>query len=434
MSASTGATHHHGRAGDDLATKGVSSMPDYAIFVGIDLGATAHRVQVLAPGGERLAERTVEHSGPGLAAVADYLVGLAAEPGQVAVGLEVPRGAVVDTLLERGCHVYGLNPKQLDRFRDRHSVAGAKDDRRDAFVLADALRTDRPAFRRLAQDDPLVVQLRELSRLHEELGQEHTRLANRLRDQLLRYFPQVLPLCPAADEPWLWTLLTEAATPAAAQALTVSALRRVLSAHRIRRVSVEALHTAVQVPALRVAPGTVEAASDHVTLLLPRLRVVHEQRTRCAHRLDALLDTLAAAGDQPEHRDVKILRSLPGLGSIIAATMLAEGARPLAARDYQSLRAHTGVAPVTRQSGKQRLVLMRRACNPRLRNALYHWAFASLRLDAHCRAHYDRLRQHHGHARALRGVADRLLRLLITLLTTGTLYDATRCRVAEESA
>jgi hypothetical protein len=60
----------------------------------------------------------------------------------VAIGIEIPRGAVVETLVERRFAVYSLNPKQMDRFRDRHSVAGAKDDSRDALVIADSLRTD----------------------------------------------------------------------------------------------------------------------------------------------------------------------------------------------------------------------------------------------------------------------------------------------------
>src|SRR5215813_1944909 len=84
------------------------------------------------------------------------------------------RGAVVETLVERGFHVYAINPKQLDRFRDRHSVAGAKDDRRDAFVLGDSLRTDRDCFRRVRLDDPVVIQVRELSRVDEDLGRENS--------------------------------------------------------------------------------------------------------------------------------------------------------------------------------------------------------------------------------------------------------------------
>ena len=130
-----------------------------------------------------------------------------------------------------------------------------------------------------------------------------------------------------------------------------------------------------------------------------------------------------------EHRDVTILRSLPGVGRVVAATMLAEASHVLAARDYQTLRAHAGVAPVTRQSGKGRYVIIRRSCNHRLRDAVFHWARNSIRLDGRSRAQYTRLRQRHGYARALRGVADRLLGLLIVMLTNGTVYDQSRRHV-----
>ena len=214
-------------------------------------------------------------------------------------------------------------------------------------------------------------------------------------------------------------------TPAAAQQVTRSALAALLARYRVRRLRADEVVAVLQAPALRVAPGTVEAAGEHVGLLLPRLALVHDQRTRCERRLDALLEAVARAepaADHEEHRDVTILRSLPGVGRLVAATMLAEASRPLAARDYQTLRAHAGVAPVTRQSGKSRRVVMRRSCNPRLRHALFHWARNSIRLDARCRAHYLRLRERHGYARALRGVADRLLRVLVAMLTTQTLY------------
>jgi transposase len=339
---------------------------------------------------------------------------------------------VVDVLLEQGCHVFAINPKQLDRFRDRHTVAGAKDDRRDAFVAADALRTDRHAFRRLHGEDPQVLQVRELSRLHGELQEEHCRLTNRLREQLWRFYPQLLALTPAADAPWLWALLEQAPTPAQGRRVTLSAVRALLARHRIRRLTAEAVHAALQEPPLPVAPGTEAAAQEHVGLLLPRLQLVHAQRTHCAQRLERLLTLLAtpaAGADRPEHRDVTVLRSMPGLGRLVAATMLAEASRPLAARDYQTLRAHAGVAPVTRQSGKTRLVSMRHSCNGRLRAAVFHWARNAIRLDPHSRAHYDRLRQRHRHARALRGVADRLLSILARMLSTRTLYDPTRRRL-----
>src|SRR5215470_17281696 len=115
----------------------------YEWCVGIDWGSQQHQVSVLDRDRRRVGERVVDHDGASLARLADWLWTLSAgQPQRVAVAIEVPRSAIVEGLLERGFHLFALNPKQLDRFRDRHSVAGAKDDRRDAFVLADSVRTD----------------------------------------------------------------------------------------------------------------------------------------------------------------------------------------------------------------------------------------------------------------------------------------------------
>jgi hypothetical protein len=113
----------------------------------------------------------------------------AAEPSQILAAIEVPHGPVVETLIERGFKVHAINPKQMDRFRDRFTMAGAKDDSRDAEVMASALRTDPRCFRPLAAADPIIVELREWSRIAEDLGVERNRLVNRLREQLWRYFP-----------------------------------------------------------------------------------------------------------------------------------------------------------------------------------------------------------------------------------------------------
>jgi transposase len=413
----------------------VSEQP-YAWYVGIDWASESHQVCVLDGAGTRAGERAFEHSGPGLAALADWLLEVTgAGPAHLAVAIEVPRGAVVETLVERGFAVFALNPKQLDRFRDRHTVAGAKDDRRDARVLADSLRTDQPAFRPVRPDDPHIVELRELSRLADELQEETRRLANRLRDQLLRFYPQLLPLCPAADEPWLWTLLSQAPTPEQGQRLSARAVARLLQAHRIRRLTPEAVRAALQIPPLRVQPGTVAAAATVIAFLLPRLRLVHEQHGRIEQHIEALLAVVSreegAEGPRPEHRDVEILRSLPGIGRLVAATLLGEAAQPLAARDYDTVRALAGAAPVTRKSGKRRVVSMRYACHQRLRQAVYHWARVSVQRDERSQWHYRALRARgHNHARALRGVADRLLDVLIAMLKTGTLYDPMRRRAA----
>ncbi len=402
---------------------------EYRIYVGIDWASAIHQVCVLDRGRDTVTQRSFAHSGEGLGALGHWLHELAGgDPGQVAVAIEVPRGAVVESLVEQGFHVYAINPKQLDRFRDRHSMAGAKDDRRDALVLGDSLRTDRGRFRRVQLDDPLIIQLREVSRMDEELAREGNQLANRLREQLRRFYVQALTLCPAVDEPWWWELLERAPAPAAARQLRSNTVAQLLKKHRIRRVNTEQVLAALKAPALPVAPGVVEAATEHIRLLLPRLRLVHSQRHHCGQRLEALLDqiTVEATDDpkQREHRDVEILRSLPGVGRVVAATVLAEASAALAERDYHALRAHAGIAPVTQQSGKRRVVLMRYACNHRLRNALYHGARVAAIYNPPSKAYYTALRRRgHSYARALRALGDRLLRVLIAMLTHRTLYD-----------
>jgi transposase len=408
------------------------SHTSFGWYVGIDWATQAHQVILLDAERQVLGERSVPHTGGALAELADWLTAVCGGAvDRVAVAIEMPRGTVVETLLERGFAVFALNPKQLDRFRDRYTVAGAKDDRRDALVLAASLITDQPAFRPVRLDDPQVIRLRELARLEAELHQEEARLTNRLRDLLHRIYPQVLRLSPAADEPWVWALLELAPTPVDARQLTRPALSKLLRAHRIRRLTADTVLAHLQAPPLRVAPGTVEAVGEHIGLLIPRVRLVHEQRAHCRRRLERVLATMAehAPGQCGEHRDVEILRSLPGVGRLVAATMLAEASQLLAQRDYHALRAQGGIAPVTRQSGTRARVDMRYHCNHRLRNALYHWGRVSAQCDRLSRQHYQVLRgRGHNHGRAVRGVVDRLLLILMAMLRSQTSYDPTRRR------
>jgi transposase len=260
--------------------------------------------------------------------------------------------------------------------------------------------------------------------LEDDLGHDWSRLTNQLREQLQRYFPQMVQFSPAADDPWVWELLQTEPLPARARKLRRSQVQKILTRYRIRRLTAEQVREQLQTPALPVAPGIAEAASEACLLLILRLRLLAQQRKHVAQSIQAILVDLAADSDGKQHRDVQVLSSLPGVGRIIAATMLVEAAQPLANRDYHALRAYGGVAPVTRQSGKRKLVSMRYACNQRLRNAFYHWARVSLQNDDRSRAHYHRLREKgHSHGRALRGVADRLLAMLVSMLRSGSSYD-----------
>ena len=411
---------HHGA----VEGKARRSEP-FHFMVGIDGATQFHQVCLIDAERQVLEEKQIEHSGSGMAQLIELLMQRSGgRPEQVAVAIETPRGAIVEALVEGQFAVFSLNPKQMDRFRDRHTVPGAKDDSRDAFVMADALRTDRHLFHRVRLDDPGIIRLRGLSRIEADLQQESVRTGHRLRELLLRYYPQMLKLCPSVDEGWFWDLLTIAPLPAKATKLKPAKIEQILKKHRIRRMDAAQVLTELKVPSLVLAPGSAEVASEHVLMLLPLLRFLRQQMSDLSQRIQGLLDEMALPGEGPEPRDVTILLSVPGVGRKVAATLLTEASQPLAERNYHALRSYAGVAPITRQSGKKRLVVMRQSCNPRLRNAIYHGACVHAQHDERAKKHYAALRaKGHSHGRAIRGIADRLLAVLITMLRTKTLYD-----------
>jgi transposase len=410
-------------------------------FVGIDWASEVHQVCLVDAAGKITGERRFPHGGVGLAELSVWLLAMTgAEPATIAVAIEVPHGPIVETLLERGFQVYAVNPKQLDRFRDRFTVAGAKDDRRDAHVLGDALRTDRHCFRRLVAEEAMVIELREWSRMVEDLQQERNRLSNRVREQLWRYYPQALAISDDLAADWFLELWAAVPTPAKAARVRESSIERVLKTHRIRRITAAEVLRILRQQPLTVAAGTAEAASAHIRTVAARLKLVNRQIKEAHRYLDALCTRLTEgagetpAGQQPEQRDVRILRSLPGVGRIVLATLLAEAAEPLRRRDYHALRTLSGVAPVTRRSGKRCVVVIRQACHMRLRSAVYHWARVAIQHDELSRRRYAELRKRgHSHGRALRSVADRLLAVACAMLNRRTLFDrnhASRCVAA----
>ena len=403
------------------------------VFAGIDWASTEHQVCLTSstsiPSSQ---QRAFPHEASGIGAMVDWLCKQAEHPEQVAAAIETPHGPIVEALMDRGIAVFSINPKQLDRFRDRFSPAGAKDDRRDALVLASSLRTDRHCFRRVEAMDPLVVELREWSRMAEELKQERNRLTNRVRQQFWRYYPQFLDLADDPGADWVLALWAEAPTPARVAHLTEKKIASALAAHRIRRITAAGALAILKRPALTVAPGTAEAAQAHIATVAERLRLVNRQIKDVTRRIDALVGQLAGPESHPpgqdaEQHDVTILRSLPGVGLIVVATLLAEAPQAIQQRDYHALRTLTGAAPVTKRSGKSCHVEMRQACSHRLRTAVYHWARVAMQHDPASRGRYVALRARgHSHGRALRTVADRLLGVACAMLETRTLFDPSK--------
>src|SRR3954470_18787324 len=396
-------------------------------FAGIDWGSAKHQACLLDEAGTVVGERAFAHGGAGLAALCDWLVSIAGEAGRVAVAIEGPHGPVVDALLDRGFAVHAINPKQLERLRDRVSLAGATDDRRAARVAAGGLRTDPHLFRPVEAGDPAVIALREWSHLAEELQQERTRLSNRIRQQLWRYYPQLLAVSDDVTAEWVLDLWTLAPTPAKAARLRTPTLARLLQEHRIRRVDAERVHGLLRQPAIPVAEGVTEAAVLHLRSLVARLRLANREFHQAERKLDELCATLresTAAAKSGGLPDAAVLSSLPGIGPVTLAILLTEAAGPISLRDYAALRTLSGVAPVTKRSGKSCLVTMRYAAQVRLRNAVFHWARVAVLNDPKCGRRYAALRARgHSYGRALRSVGDRLLGIACVLLQRGLLFD-----------
>jgi transposase len=399
-------------------------------YAGVDWASESHHVVLADDDGRIIGEKVFKHGGEGLAELANWLMTTsgAADAAHIQVAIEVPHGPVVETLLERGFSVYAINPKQMDRFRDRFTPSGAKDDSRDAEVMASSLRTDPHCFRQLAGTDPLIIELREWSRIADELSTERNRLTNRMREQFWRYFPALLELDDDLGAEWLLDLWRAVPTPEKAARTREVTIAGLLKRYRIRRFDAAHVLGVLRQRPLQLAAGTTEAATAHIATLAARVRLLNRQIKEAHQRLDSLtarlLPTKETEPGQQKQRDVEILASWPGVGRIVLTTLLAEAFDPLQQRDYAALRSLTGVAPVTRQSGKSKTVIRRHACNVRLANAMYHWARVAVQHDPRSRAKYAALRARgHGHARALRSVADRLLNVACAMLKAGTTFN-----------
>lgn len=401
-----------------------------AVFIGVDWATQEHEVCAVDATGKVLARRSFEHSGDGLAELRTWITALAPQGDlqRVGVAIEVPHGAVVETLLEAELRVFAINPKQLDRFRDRFSPAGAKDDRRDARVLADSLRTDLRCFRALRVAEPAIIRLREWSRMVGEIQEERVRLGNRIREQLRRYFPQMLKLTEDVLAEWFLQIWRIVRTPTEAHSVKEGAIADVLKLERIRKYKAEEILCALRTRPVVVAEGTTDAAVDHIDLMLPRARLLNHQLALAKAKIDELTEALtpepSTDGEQKVQHDVNVLKSLPGIGRIVLATLLTEASQLLQERDYHALRTLAGVAPVTRRSGKSCTVGMRSACSHRLRNAVYHWSRVATIYEPRSRERYKALRSRgHSHGRALRTVADRLLAVACAMLRSHSLFE-----------
>ena len=403
--------------------------PPFLFFVGIDWGSTTHHACLLDANGSVRGSRAFPHGGAGQAELVRWLLDeTGAAPGQIAVAIETPHGPVVEGLLLAGFAVLAIGPAQIRGSRRRYVSSGAKDDPRDAWMLGRALRADPDLFRRLHLEESLVLQLRERTRTVNELTCQRTRLCHQIRQQLWRYYPQLLAIPDLLNQlthPWFVELWNKAKTPARALKLRVATLAKLLKKHGIRRLNAVSLREILHAAALSIAPGTAEAACRALQGLFAQAHTTNQLLAQARQDIRELLKAFSQNhADDQRPDDPTILLSLPGVGVYVLSTLFAEAFALLQRRDYPALRARSGVAPVSIQSGNTRWEIRRLAVQHELRNALYHWARVAAQHDPLSKARYRALRARgFSHGRALRTVGDRLLAVACAMLKNGTLYD-----------
>ena len=389
------------------------------LFAGDDWAEDHHDVEVMSEAGKVLVKRRLPEGVAGMARLHE-LIGehLGADGAEVVVGIETDHGPWVAALVAAGYTVFAVNPLQASRYRERHGVSGAKSDSGDAHMLTDMVRTDSHQLRAVAGDSAEADGVRVLARTHKTLIWERTRQVQRLRYQLREYFPAALEAFADLDAADALELLGKAPDPARAARLTRAQVSAALK--RARRRDIPGKATAI-LAALRGGqlgqPAALTAAyAVTVRSLIAVIIVLNEQVKALQGQVEENFG---------RHPDAEIYRSQPGMGAILGARVLGEfGDDPHRYADGKARRNYGGTSPITRASGKKKVVAARFIHNDRLVDALNAQAFASLNASPGARALYDELRARGiEHNDALRRLANRLVGILHGCLKTRTLYN-----------
>jgi transposase len=399
----------------------VDEEGDRVLFVGDDWAETHHDVEVMDAAGRRLAKARLPEGVAGMArlhAMIAEQLGEDIDEAQVLVGIETERGPWVAALSAAGYTVYGINPLQVARYRERHSVSGAKSDAGDAHTLADMVRTDSHQLRPVAGDTPQAEAVKVVTRAHKTLIWERTRHTQRLRHALRDYFPAALAAFEDLDAADALELLAKAPDPASAAKLTIAQISAALTRARRRNIPEKAARIQAVLRAEHLGQPevltTAYAATTRAAVAV--LSTLNEQVKALQEQVDAHFG---------QHPDAEIISSQPGLGPILGARVLAEfGDDPERYTDARARKNYAGTSPITRASGKKKVVLARFVHNDRLIDALMTQAFSALNASPGARAYYDQLKARGAeHNAALRQLANRLVGILHGCLKTRTCYD-----------
>ncbi len=395
------------------------------LFVGDDWAEDHHDVEIIDEDGKVLARKRLPEGLAGITQLHELIAHHLGEPDgdpaawpPVVVGIETDRGAWVASLVAAGYEVFAINPRMASRYRDRHSMSGAKSDRADAHLLAELVRLDRAHHRPVAGDTALAEGVKLAARAHQNLIWERTRHVLRLRSALREFFPAALVVFDDLASQDSLELLGRAPAPDAAAALSKRTVTAALTRANRRNIEDRAgeILRVLRAPELRQPAPVQQAFAAIVTAETALIGALNVQ-------IEALGEVVK--DHFGHHPAAEVITSLPGLGPILGARLLGEfGDDPDRYADAKARKAYAGTAPVTKASGKVKVVQARFARNKRLADAAQQWAFSSMRGSAGAKAYYQQLRAREiGHQAALRQLANRWIGILHGCLKTGTLYD-----------
>lgn len=397
--------------------------------VGIDWAEVHHDVALMNTDGIVIARARISTGADGFIELLNLIAAHEGTPADTPIAIETDKNLLVVALADAGFTVYPINPRAVARYRERYGQAGGKSDPGDAAILANILRTDRSAHRTLPATSEQARAVKALARQHQEALWALHQTLSRLRSVFLEFYPAALQAFPIQKHKAALAVLTAAPTPTAGRALTRRRLVALL--HRVGRRNDEKLVDQILADLRRPAltqPPEVEAALGHaVTGLLGIVGAMHTAVEHLEKELSAAFET---------HPLAPVLQSVPGLGTVLGARLLAEiGDDPTRFTTPAGLRAFAGTAPITRASGRSHYVKARKVRNKRLGDACHWWAFAILTKSAGAREHYDKRRaMGERHNAALRNLANKLLGRLWWCLQHGEQWDDERAWAPQTAA
>lgn len=387
-------------------------------YLGVDWSDEFHQVWASDPEGKKVIEKKVLENVDGLSEFGRWLDESRAQGMELWAAIEKPAGRIVDFLLDHGVVVYPVNPKALDRVRDRFRMSQSKSDSFDAYVLAEFLRTDHGHLRALEPSSEQAQELKLLTRDHHRLVRHKTRIHNLLDRTLKEYYPRPLEVFADLESKIALDFLTQYPTPEALSNLNRRQWNRFAKRdHHLGEARCKELWEKLNQPQLGIPPHVVRAKAQLLVVLVAQLRSLSQAVESYSERVQSFFASMPAS---------ELLHSLPGgkSGTILPMLWAELGDAKSRWQSFRHLQAEAGGVPVTKSSGKSHVVLFRYACNKLLRYASYWFSFVSLNRSEWANKYYrDQRARGKSHHQALRALAAKWLKIIFVMWRDHKPYD-----------